>query len=203
MTELDEPREQKRKYPRADAIAVAREMVGMLQPCCARLIVAGSLRRRKALVGDVELLFIANTVTGPDPEDLFGKSIVRNAVDVALGKMLKRGVIEQRLSRRGSPAWGLQNKLATHVASGIPVDLFYARPESWWNLLVARTGPLQSNIRICQAAIEGGWKWNPYGDGFSRPNPERNGWLLIAPMHSEQEVFEFVNLPYLEPWERK
>lgn len=191
------------KYPRADAIAVARELVGLLQPCCSRLLVAGSLRRRKAEVGDVELLYIPNQVTGADPNDLFARPIQHNAVDLALGRLLDKGRMYRRLNKLGRPAWGPENKLAVHSASGIPVDLFAAHPTNWWNLTVCRTGGRQNNEDICNAAIARGWKWNPYGDGFSRPNPERNGWLLIREMHSEQEVFEWVGMDYREPWERE
>jgi len=48
----------KRKFPRADALAVAREMCFALEPYSERLAVAGSLRRRKQTVGDVEILFV-------------------------------------------------------------------------------------------------------------------------------------------------
>lgn len=194
----------KTKYPRAAAIEVARFLVQCLTPCCSRILVAGSLRRRKAEVGDVEILYIANEVIGPDPADLFSKEKKFNAVDVALHELIAtHGTLEKRENSLGRTAWGAQNKLARHVASGIPVDLFAATPQNWWNLVVCRTGGAENNVAICNAAIDAGWKWNPYGDGFSRPNPERPGWLLIREMHSEREVFEWVGLPYLEPWERK
>jgi len=192
----------KTKYPRAEALAVARLLVQCLQPCCSRLIVAGSLRRRKAEVGDVEILYIPNVVSGPDPADLFGRPILHNAADVALAALQDKGILSRRLNAVGSVMWGERNKLAVHVESSIPVDLFAATPQNWWNLVVCRTGGMQSNIAICLAAIESGWKWEPYGEGFSRPNPERNGWLLVMPVTSEREVFEFVGLEYRAPWER-
>jgi DNA polymerase/3'-5' exonuclease PolX len=80
-----------------------------------------------------------------------------------------------------------------HVASGIPADLFAATRENWWNYLVCRTGPADSNMRICMGAQARGWKWNPYGAGFS--DPEGN----VRVMDSERAVFDFVGLPYREP----
>ena len=48
----------KTRFPRAAAIAVARELCEALKPHCERLIVAGSLRRMKQQVGDVEIVYI-------------------------------------------------------------------------------------------------------------------------------------------------
>src|SRR5204863_8431367 len=123
---------------------------------------AGSLRRRKSEVSDVELVFIPNVVKGPDPADLFGKEIEHDAVCVDLEILLTKGLIEKRPNVNGSETWGPQIKLARHKASGIPIDLFAAKPESWWNILVCRTGSTASNIAICQAAELGGWKWRPF-----------------------------------------
>jgi len=46
------------KYPRMAALSVAKELCDLLKPVTQRLIVAGSLRRRKEQVGDVEIVFI-------------------------------------------------------------------------------------------------------------------------------------------------
>ena len=48
----------KKRWPRLEAEAVARELAWMLAGVCDRVVVAGSLRRGKALVGDVEMLYI-------------------------------------------------------------------------------------------------------------------------------------------------
>jgi DNA polymerase/3'-5' exonuclease PolX len=92
--------------------------------------------------------------------------------------------------------WGNSNKYATHVRSGIPIDFFRTCETSWFNYLVCRTGPGASNSNIATRAREKGWKWHPYGSGFSRGREMRV-------MASEREVFEFVGLPYLEPRQRR
>lgn len=186
----------KTKFPRAVALAVAKELCDALKPVTERLIVAGSLRRRKAEVGDVEILFVPRTETVPD--GLFDTK-VESLVDRVLERLVGAGVLARRKNVNGSEMWGAKNKLALHAPSGVPVDLFVATEANWWNYLVCRTGPGESNIAICNAAIARGWKWNPYGAGFSRAvglgTEERA-------MGSEREVFEFVGLPWREPWER-
>jgi DNA polymerase/3'-5' exonuclease PolX len=188
--------EKKIKYPRAYAIEVARELCTVLEPFVDRLIVAGSLRRRKSHVGDVEILYIPKFEVRSF--DLFDSRPV-NLVDEKLEALLGAGTLEKRLSRIGSPSWGPKNKLAVHCASGVPVDLFAASPENWWNYLVCRTGPAASNTRIATLAQAKGWKWEPYDAGFSHARGLGHERYCVT---SERDVFEFVGLPYLEPWER-
>ena len=184
----------KTKFPRAAALAVAKELCELLKPLTDRLVVAGSLRRRKLEVGDVEILFIPQMVTVPD--GLFDSKQV-SRVDALLEVLLRPPpIVSKRLSASGSTAWGAKNKLAVHVASGIPVDLFTATAENWFNYLVCRTGSAESNMAICNAAIARGWKWNPYGAGFTDAHGD------LVPVTSERDVFELVGLKYLEPWER-
>ena len=183
------------KYPRDAALAVAKELCD-IQRICERLICAGSLRRRKLAVGDVEILYIPKFAT---VQDGFFDSKRVNVVDEALEEMLKTGIIAKRKNMNGSVMWGDKNKLAVHVASGIPVDFFAATEANWFNYLVCRTGGSENNVAICNAAITKGWKWNPYGRGFSRANAIGGE---IHQVSSEREVFEFVGLPYREPWER-
>jgi DNA polymerase/3'-5' exonuclease PolX len=184
----------KTRYPRAAAIAVARELCASMAPACARLCVAGSLRRMKPDVGDVEIVFL------PRYEkrkwDLFAERDVSLAEE-AIDELLRGGVLIPRENRIGGHAWGGKNKLAVHVESGLPVDLFGTVEPSWWNTVVCRTGAKEMNVRIAAAARSMGWQWNPYDSGFTR--------LADGARHavaSERDVFEFAGLPFLEPWER-
>jgi len=185
----------KTKHPRAAAIEVARQMCAALKPCCEpdRLIVAGSLRRRRDEVGDIEIVYVSKTVQVPD--GLFDL-VTRQAVDQMLDHLLQTHALARRVSVIGRTAWGQKNKLATHVATGIGVDFFATTEEAWFNYLVCRTGPAESNTRLASTAQDRGWKWNPYGPGFTDARGE------IVPVKSERDVFELLGLDYLEPWER-
>lgn len=188
---------QKKRWPRAAALVVAKELCDALRPVTSRLIVAGSLRRRKDSVGDVEILFIPTSETRPF--DMFSTHSVDLAAE-AIDRLIFTRRLAKRPSSTGCFSWGQKNKLAIHLPSGIPVDLFAATEANWWSYLVCRTGSAASNMRLATRAIERGWKWNPYGPGFSRrgglAGPE------IHPVFSEREAFDFLGLPYLEPWER-
>lgn len=186
--------QEKRRWPRGEALAVASEVLGALEDVCECITIAGSIRRRKALVGDVELLYIPRVV-GRDAGELLPRLVTVNLVDERLEGLIAAGVLAPRVNVKGATTWGEWNKLAGHVASGIPVDLFATRPECWANYLVCRTGPAESNMAIATAAQAMGWQWRPYGPGF-----ERRG--EVKEMLCEQEVFTFVGLDYKEPWER-
>ena len=183
------------KYPRADALKVAKELCD-IQRICERLVCAGSLRRRKLEVGDVEILYIPKFTTVPD--GLFDLKRV-SVVDLALDDMVNSGILSKRKNVNGSVMWGEKNKLAVHVATGIPVDFFATTEMSWFNYLVCRTGGSENNVAICNAAIAKGWTWNPYGAGFSRPAGLGKEYHAVK---SERDVFDFVGLPYREPWDR-
>lgn len=186
----------KTKFPRRDAIAVARELVAAIAPVCERILVAGSLRRRKSEVGDVEIVFIPKCQWVK--EGLFDMKRVSLA-DEAILTLLSARIIRARQNVAGGLAWGQKNKLAVHVTSGIPVDLFATRPACWWNYIVCRTGGKDNNVDICMAAQRQGWKFEPYGPGFRCLDGRR-------PYHrsrSEEDVYEFIGKKYLQPWERK
>lgn len=191
---------EKKKWPRAEAEAVARELVQALEPSCEQIVIAGSIRRRKELVGDIELVYIPKFKADFDRTHLFHVPIKRNLADEAIKDLFCRCTIEKRLNVRGSFTWGENNKLAVHNPTGISVDFFATRANAWWNYLVCRTGGAVSNTRIATEAQQSGWKWQPTREGFERASGPDQG--RVVPMHSEREVFEFVKLPYLEPEER-
>ena len=184
---------EKVRFPRTEALEVARELCAALKPACERIIVAGSLRRKKPSVGDVEILFVPRFEMRM--ADMFEKVRV-SVADEVISTLVSNGRLSTRPSKLGSVSWGPKNKLARHHG-GIPVDLFTATDENWWNYLVCRTGPADSNARIARHAQDRGYKWNPYGSGFTRLSDG-----VVIPMESERAVFDFVRLPYREPADR-
>ncbi len=182
----------KQKWSRTEALEVAAEIVGLLAPVCTRIEVAGSIRRGKDSVGDVEILFIPKMDSVP--VDMFGARELVSQADPVIHLMLLNGTLRKRPSKTGVFSWGEKNKLAVH-RSGVPVDLFSTYEEAWFNYLVCRTGPSESNLAICNAAIAKGWKWTPYAAGFYRLGHTEK-------MNSERAVFEFVGLPFNRPEKR-
>lgn len=185
----------KRKFKHADAFSVANWLVDLLTPWTERIVIAGSLRRQKPEVGDIELLYVPKF--GQDITEMFAPSNY-NLTEEAIQRLVDKGVIQPRLNKAGYQTWGLQNKLATHVASGIPVDLFATTAEKWYVALVIRTGGKDTNLELTAGAQKIGRKLHAYGAGVEDLN---TGEVFKA--NSEQEVFALCNVPYREPEQRE
>lgn len=181
-----------RTFAYADALPIAHKFVAFLGRHCTRCVIAGSLRRRKLFVSDIEILFVPKIITIDDPGDMFGGKVAISSTAGAIFALLASDTIAKRPNKNGSFTWGPENKLAVHRASGIPVDLFSTTEENFWNALVVRTGPADSNVAIASAAKRIGWQWHAYGNGFTRGRE-------VKRVASEREVFEHVGLEYKEP----
>jgi DNA polymerase/3'-5' exonuclease PolX len=175
-----------------DARAVAAELVELLGPFCERLVVAGSVRRGKVMVGDVELVYAPKCA---ELQNLLGEvDEVVSLVDAKTEALVKDGVLAKRRNVNGSQMWGAKNKLAVHVKSGMPVDLFATDLRCFENYLVCRTGPGDLNTEIATRAKAMGLKWHPYGDGFE--GLADGGWVKVT---QEADVFATVGMPWMEP----
>ncbi len=183
----------KQRFPLAAAQDVARDLVRNLSGACRRIKIAGSVRRGKPDVGDIEILAIP--VMGmTDSGDLFGTPRPFSKLDLRLQNLVNKGILEYRKTKIGTVVNGEKIKLFRDLASGIPVDVFVTNEASWWNYLVCRTGPKKLNTMIAMRAKKMGLKWEPYSSGFLVPE---TGQRIIC--RSEREVFETVDLPYWNP----
>jgi DNA polymerase (family 10) len=167
------------------AKAIAEELKTLLEPACQKIEIAGSIRRRKPEVGDIELLVIPK-FDGPVDE-----------LDKKLKWLIGTRVLEYRPNKKGVITYGPKNKFLRHVESGIGIDVFSTTEECWPVALVVRTGGERTNKKIASLAIKRGMRWHAYGRGFTLAS----GSELVC--RSEASVFEAVGLPYLEPWERE
>ncbi len=178
---------EKRRFPLAQAEGVARELAELLTPACERIQIAGSLRRRKATVGDIELLCI--------PRPLENHLFYRDALDQLLrGRLMPEGVLTPRINQKGSHTYGPLNKLLLHVGSGTPVDVFSAGLENWGMALLVRTGSAEFNIRVMSRFRELGMRGHAYG-GVHTPT----GYVACP---DEDTVFRLLGWPFMPPEER-
>ncbi len=115
------------------AKAIAEKIKAILESSCDRLIIAGSIRRRKPEVGDIELLVIPKYVGGVD------------ILDAKIQTMIYYDMLGYRLNKLGSKVYGPKNKLMVHIPSGIGLDVFSTTAECWPVALVVRTGGKVTN----------------------------------------------------------
>jgi DNA polymerase/3'-5' exonuclease PolX len=184
----------KARWPAAIARQVADELVEALTPRCEQICIAGSLRRGKPDVGDIEILYIEKRGQVHKPDWLFAQP--GSLTDELLDLWLTKGVLTKRPNKNGIPAWGHWNKFAKHAVSGINIDFFATTRERWFVSLVVRTGSAQNNVQLADSALRRGIRLHAYGALEHLATGKQ-----IVPQ-SEREVFELCGLPYREPAER-
>lgn len=185
-------------YIDARASAVALRM--LLEPACDRIEIAGSVRRRKPEVHDIEIVAIPR-VEQEVGADLWGTSVTFDRLErlitddlIPSGVLMPRPVEVHRadgsveVSRRMGSAY---RAMAYH---GMPVDLFTTDADAWGCILALRTGPGDWNTRLvtdCKRYFRSVAGGRVLHLGRPVPTPE------------ESDFFRALGVPWLDPWERR
>jgi len=167
----------------AKAKKIAKELVDLLRPACLVIEIAGSIRRRRPEVSDIELLCIPRFVGGVDQ------------LDRELGSLMLQHILGHRRNKRGRIMYGPKNKLLLHVPSGIGVDVFSSTESNWGMSLFVRTGPKEWNIKAMSRFSELGMRGHAYG-GISA----QDGSEISCP--DEETVFRYLGWAYISPERR-
>lgn len=162
-----------KRYPYAEAHKIALSVLEQLRPFCDRLEIAGSIRRKKAEVGDIEIVAI------PKPYEigLFQSGIAR--------------VINQWEKVKGELPCKYTQRI---LPSGIRLDIFFAKQENWGLIFALRTGSADYSHKI----LANGWVRNGFKsiDGYLFKDNER------YEIREEQDLFRLAGVPYVEPEDR-
>lgn len=176
----------KRRIPLAEAQTIADAFVLAVLPFCEQAEVAGSVRRGKAEVGDIEI------VLQPRLEpvyDLFGapaghRDSLQGFVWSAWGQLVKNG---PRFKQILTP-------------QGVMLDVFIVRPPAQFGLIyLIRTGPAEFSR----------WVVTPQDKGGALPSHlrVRDGAIWdgddIVPTPTEADVFRVLGLDFIPPAERR
>jgi len=197
----------KEKFPRADALALVDVLMlpsgHNLGASCVRWEIAGSIRRKKAFVSDIEVVLVPIQRAQPPAQmelgmdDLAPPAVLVSLLDEKVDALLKKGILEKRKSSNGNTMCGGSLKYLRHVPTGIPIDFFICSLETWTTTFVTRTGSKDLVEELARRAKAMGYGWNPGGVGFTR---KADG--VKIPITTEEAAFQFVGLPYLPPEER-
>ena len=158
-----------------EAFEVANTVRLKLEPHCEQVLVVGSLRRQCLTVHDIDIVLC------PKPGEL-------------------QGFVSFELQRILGDSWQWikgKSKIVNGRTAGIPIDLYFATPQNWWTLVVIRTGSKGHNIRLCSRAKALGMKLHADGSGI-----DLDDGTLFMPQ-SEEDIFQKLQLDYVEPNDRK
>ncbi len=138
----------------------------------ARLEIAGSLRRWKETIGDVDILVVSAT---PQPV------------------MEAFGTLPQVVSVLGQG----ETKSSIVLGDGLRVDLRVVEPQHWGAALQYFTGSKEHNVALRELALKQGWSLNEYsltatGEGEAPTGETRY-------FEEEQALYEFLGLAWIAP----
>ncbi len=156
------------------ATAIAERVKAQLAPHCDRIEIAGSIRRRKADVGDIEIVAI------PKPYDvgLFASGIA----PIVEQWPRVRGVLPCKYTQRMLP-------------DGIALDLFFATAENWGLIYAIRTGSADYSHRV----LAHGWSVRGFKsvDGVLHNSAGRP---VATP--EEEDLFRIAGVAWVPPEKR-
>lgn len=166
------------------ALPIAQRIQSLLAPHCIKCEIAGSIRRQKDDVKDIEIVCIPKT---------HGKSIRRisswHTSVFNLGKILS-GKLKQ----------GKHIKI--RLPENIKLDLFVAKPDNYGFIKLIRTGSSEFSKGVMIEFNKLGYTSE---NGYIKPQNALE--LGISPenfiFEEEQDVFDFLDLPYIQPVDRK
>jgi len=158
----------------SDALAMAEPMLESLRghPDVIRCSTAGSLRRWRETIGDVDFL-----ASSKKPANVIGFFTSQPAV--------------ARVSAKGD------TKASVILEGGIQADLRVVSDAEFPCALMYFTGNKEHNIVMRQRAIGRGLRLNEYG--LFRSREETRDPKLLVPCRTEEEIFRKLGLPYIPP----
>src|SRR5277367_6530311 len=162
------------KHLLSHALRAAEPLLENLRehPDVIRCSPAGSLRRFKEVIGDIDLLASSKNAAGVIEFFVSQPGIV---------KMLAKG----------------ETKASVILDGGIQCDLRVVSDKEFPFALAYFTGSKEHNIVMRQRAIQRGLRLNEYG--LFKSKEETRDPKLLVPCKSEEEIFEKLDLPYIEP----
>lgn len=166
----------KSKIPYKEAKEIADNIISILKPHCLRIEIAGSIRREKEIVGDIEIVAIPK----PYQTGLFQDGIAE--------------IVNQWQKVKGELEYGKTKYTQRILPEGIKLDLFFAEEGNWGLIFAIRTGSADYSHRV----LANGW--------VKRGYKSEGGYLVqngkIYEVREEKDLFERIGLQYIEPKNR-
>ena len=189
----------KSRIPLAQAEPIAREALALLAPACHRIEIAGSIRRRRPDVADVELVAVPRL----EPIlDLFGEQRgERDALHALCRQLLLDGVLSHRPDKNGVQSFGSKSKRVVYhgQAGTLPLDLFAVTDGAQWGaIFTIRTGPWLFAKRLVTPRLYGGYM--PMGMRESEGALWDGARLVETP--EETDFFAALGVAWLPPERR-
>lgn len=154
----------------SEAKETANHLIEFLKPLCTKVEVAGSVRREKEFVKDIEICLLTD-----NKKKLFN----------SLGTHLLK------VNKEFKPAkWG--QKYLQFKYEGKQIDLFIGEPDNWGLLFLVRTGSAAFSTKMLAA-----WK-RVSGGGYSMNNYLHTAAGEKILTRDEETIFKLCNMDFVE-----
>jgi len=172
------------RIPWSEANAIAEDIVAQLAPHCSQIDIAGSLRRRRPTIGDIEIVCL------PLPYE--STPLFRSGFALVVEQFEKiKGEMPCRYTQRILP-------------SGMKLDLFMPDPNGYGLQLAIRTGSAEwSHKRLATAWVRAGFRSE---GGLLRRVLNTEGIQSLGPVvpcRTERELFDRIGLKWADPEDRE
>ena len=159
----------------ADAQLIAEEIRATLAPLCERCEIAGSIRRQRPEIGDIEIVCVRRNRDLP--------AFIRAVERWQRIKGLPTGLYTQR-----------------RHSSGMKLDIFMVTPDTWGLQIAIRTGSAKFSHKV----LARGWCAKGYESkgGLLRVRTNDGGGEII-PVREERDLFDLIGIPWREPTDRE
>jgi len=168
----------------AKALKIADATKSELAPHCERIEIAGSIRRQRPEVGDIEIVCI------PKMEEWW--EVFFDSKLVACEGF--RDTVNKWEKVRGEPTGKYTQRI---LPGGIKLDLFMATEQNWGLIYAIRTGSSWFSHKVLATEwVKQGYKSN--GGMLIRQSDNK-----ITPIESERQLFKVLALDWVEPENRE
>lgn len=187
---------------------LANRVVELLAPHCDTIDIAGSIRRERPVVKDVEVVAIPTKVFIEQPGKLFAEPIY--AIPVAISNVINQ--MANRIIKGNINGRYMQIELK----GGAMLDLFLPEPKDYYRQLAIRTGSsVYAHKVIANAWLHKGWCGSDMGlrrleDCIQHETGgDKVKWKCLNPNGelppmwlSEHDFFSWLGITYIEPTQR-
>lgn len=185
----------KTNLPLAVARDVANQLVGYLKPNCKRIEVAGSIRRCKPEIGDIEIMAVPTVALYDQLDEWLATGQIRHADPKRWGNRQRSFM----LSTGRVTITPLDGKQYLNFNESFQVDLFLQPDPSTWGVnMLLRTGSAEFSRKMVTKRSAGGFMPDCYQVRDARVWAGAK--LLETP--EEQDIFRLWGMDYVLPPQR-
>jgi len=153
------------------ALEIAEKIKALLAPHCERIEIAGSIRRKKSDVKDIEIVAI------PKPYNI---GLFSTGIAIIVNQWQKvKGELPCKYTQRILP-------------EGINLDLFFAEEGNWGLIFTIRTGSADYSHKVLGTA----WVKNGYHGKDGYLYNDKGTKIFIK---EEKDLFNIIGVKYVEP----